>query len=224
MIWKTHSKSLVVPPNRNTAKLKGSHTMRTMPAVLVSIALIVAWTSFSLSATAQGAGQLRHRAVEARRLTRQYERRLQNTLIEAIRSRGWRAGVNAYRFAVREISDDLAAGQGIDTKRVALKRRSPASKPDNWEKKVLKSFAKKADGGADINALEQFQVVINADGSRVFRYMRGIAVAQSCLACHGTELKVQVRQELTRHYPDDEALGLKVGQLYGAFSLKQPLD
>ena len=198
--------------------------MRTITALAILLFVGASWRSATLPTFAQSAGELRQRAVEARRQTRVFSRRLQHHMIDAIRSRGWRAGVNAYRTGAKDIADDIAASQGLEITRTALKLRNPASKPDGWETKILKSFAKQAFGGADINSLEHYEVVNAPDGGRVFRYMRGIAVKESCLACHGSELKIQVRQEIAQRYPDDKAMGLKVKQLYGAFSVTQRLD
>ena len=40
-----------------------------------------------------------------------------------------------------------------------------------------------------------------------------------CLTCHGTDIKADVRAELTRYYPADKATGFRLGELRGAFSL-----
>ncbi len=198
--------------------------MKTISALAIVLFVGASWCSASLPTSAQSASGLRQRAVEARRQTRKFARQLQHHMIDAIRSRGWRAGVNAYRAGVKDIADDIAAAQGLEIKRTSLKLRNSASKPDAWELKILKSFVKQAFHGADINALEHYEVVNTPDGGRVFRYMRGIAVKESCLACHGSELKIQVREEVARNYPDDKAIGLKADQFYGAYTVKQRLD
>lgn len=198
--------------------------MRTTSALAVLLFVGVSWLGTTLPIFAQNAAGLRHRAVEARRQTRVFSRRLQHHVIDAIRTRGWRSGVHAYRAGIKEIAAEIAATQEFEISRTSLTLRNSASQPDGWELKILKSFAKQASGGADVDSLEHYEIVDAPDGGRVFRYMRGIFVVESCLACHGTGLKVQVRQEIARLYPDDKAMGFKVHQLYGAYSVKQRLD
>ncbi len=62
------------------------------------------------------------------------------------------------------------------------------------------------------------------EGDRLFRYMRAIPVGEMCLTCHGTDVRTDVKAEIARLYPEDKALGFKLGELRGAFSLVQLIN
>ena len=53
--------------------------------------------------------------------------------------------------------------------------------------------------------------------------MKAIPPAGLCLACHGEQLDSVVKARLETLYPDDQALGYRVGDIRGAFTITQPL-
>jgi hypothetical protein len=64
-------------------------------------------------------------------------------------------------------------------------------------------------------------------GSRAyFRYMQAIPMQGMCMSCHGPReaLAPEVRERLEERYPHDRATGFAVGDLRGAFSIRQPLE
>ena len=54
--------------------------------------------------------------------------------------------------------------------------------------------------------------------------MKAIPTQQMCLGCHGSALSAEVQKVLDERYPEDQAKGYKVGQIRGAFSLRQSLS
>ncbi|MBS0244009.1 MAG: DUF3365 domain-containing protein, partial [Proteobacteria bacterium] len=95
----------------------------------------------------------------------------------------------------------------------------PENAPSAWELAVLRDFQQKSTAGTDPDKLEFWEQTTSPEGDKLFRYMRGIPTGEVCLACHGSDLKPDVKAELTRYYPDDKATGYKLGELRGAFSL-----
>lgn len=130
--------------------------------------------------------------------------------------------------ACQTISPDLATNAsdefGYEVSRTALKLRNPENGPDEWEQKVLHLFQAKIATGADPAKLEYHEVLTTPEGDKLFRYMRPIMMADMCMTCHGTDVKQEVKAEIARYYPEDKALGHKLGEMRGAFSLAQLIE
>ena len=47
--------------------------------------------------------------------------------------------------------------------------------------------------------------------------------AEPCLTCHGSSLQPELKAEILRLYPNDQATGFKPGELRGAFTVTQKL-
>ncbi len=126
------------------------------------------------------------------------------------------------------LSPDLATNAfdefGFEVSRTALRLRNPENGPDEWEQKILQLFQDKIASGADPAKLEFHEVITTAEGDKLFRYMRPIMMADMCTTCHGTDLKQDVKAEIARYYPDDKAVGFKLGEMRGAFSLAQLIE
>ena len=97
--------------------------------------------------------------------------------------------------------------------------------PDAWEQRALADFAARAAQGEDYQTMARAEVV-EEPGGRYFRFMKPIPVQEACLACHGgsKDIDEPVQAKLTELYPNDQAVGYRVGDLRGAFSIKQPLN
>lgn len=150
--------------------------------------------------------------------------RLRSELGAAIKSKG---AVSAIAFC-QTFSPDLtttAADEfGFEVVRTSLRLRNPENAPDDWELKVLQLFQAKIAGGTDPLRLEHYEVTTTAEGEKLFRYMKPIMTTELCLGCHGNDVKQDVKAEIARYYPEDKALGYKLGELRGAFSLAQFIE
>lgn len=115
---------------------------------------------------------------------------------------------------------------GWTMRRVSLKTRNPErGTPDAWETAQLTSFDLRAAAGEPATALEVGEVVTQADGKSMFRYMRAIPVGDVCLSCHGDpdNIAPEIKAELAKTYPQDRATGYSKGQIRGALSVERPL-
>ncbi|MFV0298439.1 MAG: DUF3365 domain-containing protein [Hyphomicrobiaceae bacterium] len=155
----------------------------------------------------------------ARNTVKSFAERLKSELSGAIKTDGAANAVGLCQTLSPDIPTRLSDETGFDISRTSLKLRNPENAPGPWELDVLKKFEKQAAGGADPSRLEFYEVVTTPDGDKLFRYMKGIAVGEMCLSCHGTDIKPDVKTELDRFYPDDKATGYHLGELRGAFSL-----
>jgi len=113
------------------------------------------------------------------------------------------------------------AAQGVTLRRVSLRVRNPANRPDERERRLLELMAQNHAAGRGAEVLEMFAA---ADGSRHLQYLRPIVVAERCLACHGDPagFPAALRQRLAQRYPADSATGYQVGDFRGAISVRVP--
>ncbi len=103
-------------------------------------------------------------------------------------------------------------GKGVSVKRISLKYRSPANKPEGSEKDILLALQALQDNGVFLPK----QVVQELDQDRVKFYKPLIISKAVCLKCHGNISKSEVGSFMKEHYPEDRALGYKMGDLRGA--------
>ncbi|MEA1980970.1 MAG: DUF3365 domain-containing protein [candidate division Zixibacteria bacterium] len=103
----------------------------------------------------------------------------------------------------------------ITIKRVSDKNRNPENKADSSQLEILTKFA--ATPPPDM--LTEQTWTKDSDTSKVFNYYKAIKTNQLCLKCHGAleQLEPDLKDTLTKLYPDDKAIGYEVGQLRGMF-------
>lgn len=164
------------------------------------------------------------RASKARDIVLVLSERFRSEIAAAVKS----DGVVGAMALCQAISADLPATasdeSGFEITRTSLKLRNPENAPDQWETKILQDFQKKANEGMDLSRLEYGETTTSPEGDKLFRYMKAIPMAEQCAACHGTDIKPDVKAEILRYYPEDKAYGYKVGELRGAFSLVQLIE
>ena len=95
--------------------------------------------------------------------------------------------------------------------------------PDAWERATLEDFDRRAAAKESPATLERAELV-QEDGKPVMRYMRALPTAELCTQCHGTpeRLSAAVTAQLKTLYPDDRAVGYRVGEIRGAITLRRP--
>ncbi len=164
---------------------------------------------------------MEQRVAKARDVTQLFTDRLRAGLTAALRSGPAANAIGVCQTLAPDLTTQIAEDAGIELARVALRLRNPENAPDEWEEKVLQTFQAQALNGADVAKLEHYEIITTAEGDKMFRYMRGIPVGEKCLACHGTDVKQDVKAEIARLYPEDKAIGYKLGEMRGAFSLVQ---
>jgi len=55
--------------------------------------------------------------------------------------------------------------------------------------------------------------------------MKAIPLAKKpCATCHGTNVDPDLRAEILKRYPQDEAVGFEPGEIRGAFTLSRKID
>jgi len=131
------------------------------------------------------------------------------------------AGVEVCSQVAPRIAMDHST-EGRVVRRVSLKLRNPMNAPDAYERGVLERFAMLQDRGE----LPAEWAEVMPDGGGTLRYLRPIVIAQPCLACHGDPATIDpaVRAAIAERYPEDEAVGYRLGDLRGAVSVRSPAD
>lgn len=183
-------------------------------------ATLFAVCTVATAATAQDAGPNAAELAKARGAIKGLAENLRSTLVNALKSSGPVAAIEACQAAAPGIASEQSAAHGATVARTALLVRNPANAPDAWERKVLESFAAKIDAGANPDTVD-FGEMVEEGGRKTFRYMKAIPMAaEPCMACHGTELKPEIAAEIAKRYPQDKAVGFTPGKLRGAFTVK----
>lgn len=122
----------------------------------------------------------------------------------------------------QDITRDIRDEQDVDVHRTALRYRNPKNKPDEFERAWMENaLAQKK----EVNPAGEGVVLTAADGSREYRFVRPLFLAQLCIVCHGPTdgLSDGVKAALAERYPDDRATGFGLGDLRGIVSVRIPL-
>jgi hypothetical protein len=187
-------------------------------------ALLMAAASSTLALTLGTSGTLANniqRLEAARAASKELGDALKQQLTAAIAAGGPASAIDVCRTVASQMAEDISHKRGLSIRRTALRVRNPSNAPDPFERKVLEDFVAKIGSGADPATLEYSEVVVE-NGREIFRYMKAIPTAAApCLACHGTDIKPDVKSAIQESYPNDQATGFKAGDLRGAFSVIQ---
>lgn len=89
--------------------------------------------------------------------------------------------------------------------------RKPADAPDEFEQAALTVLHE------DPQTTEYYRLTTNADGQKVFRYVRPLYITDSCLECHGEP----AGESDPYGFPKE---GQQVGDIAGAISITMPID
>ena len=190
----------------------------------LTAAVLIAACTFPVAVTAQDAPANTAEIAKARAAIKGLGENLKAALVGALQSGGPVAAIEACKTSAPTIAAEQTKAHGVKVGRTALLVRNPDNAPDAWERKVLEGFVAKIDGGAAVDTLDQGEVV-DADGKKVFRYMKAIPMAaEPCMICHGGDIKPEITAEITKRYPKDQAVGFMPGKLRGAFTVTVPIN
>jgi hypothetical protein len=120
------------------------------------------------------------------------------------------------------LTNNFGVQKGVYVKRVSLKNRNVNNAPDDFEKRVLNKFTLMQLNNELYDDSEYAEIVEEGE-FKYLRYLKPILVQAECLNCHGSEndISPEVEQLINQEYPNDNAVGYKIGDLRGAVSLKK---
>lgn len=147
-------------------------------------------------------------------------------LKQAMQSGGPPAALSVCTERAPTIAARISRERGMRVTRVSSRYRNALlGMPDAWEAETLERFRERHEAGEPYKGMSRGGLV-TAGGHSEYRYMQAIPTEGVCVACHGPkeQLTPEVRAMLTERYPHDRATGFAVGDLRGAFSVRQPID
>lgn len=160
---------------------------------------------------------------DSRATVGEFMKTLKQELLAGMQAGGPVNAVSVCNLTAPGIANTYSAREGREVSRTSLRVRNPGNAPVAWQRAVLESFEQRKQAGEDVTALE-FHEVVTTEGVRELRYMKAIPTAKLCLACHGETVDSNVGKRLEILYPDDQAMGYRVGDIRGAFSVTQTLN
>ena len=124
-----------------------------------------------------------------------------------------------------EVAPALAAAHskdGLAVRRVSVRPRNPAGRPDAWEAAELARLAALHAAGEQPG---EASAVVDGESGPALRFLKPLRIAPACLRCHGDPggFPPELAAALTERYPADEAVGYREGDLRGAISVTVPL-
>ena len=161
---------------------------------------------------------------DARKVASALPPKLLAVLAAEIEKSGPEGAISVCRDKAPQLAKAASEESGWAVRRVSLKNRNPKAVPDAWERAVLEDFDRRAAAGEKPVTLERGEVVAEG-GRKTYRYMKALPTMQPCTNCHGdpATMKPAVIEKLASLYPQDRAVGYKVGDIRGAITLKKPL-
>lgn len=178
-----------------------------------------------LADTAPVVDESQARAQASRAVVKEFGEALRNKLVAALESGGPVKAIEVCNQSAAGIAKEISDAKGWQVGRTSLKLRSPANKPDAWEREVLAKFEKRKAAGEDPAKIEDYAVMTDKKGQKVFRYMKAIPTAEKpCKSCHGGKLAPDVKAAVMKLYPKDKAVGYEGGEIRGAFTITQPVS
>ena len=188
--------------------------------------VLLAAAALGVAGTATAAGDVEQREEAARAAVSVLMKDLGSELKAAMQAGGPTAAIDVCAERAPAIAARLSRERGWRITRVSQHYRNPVlGMPDAWEQETLDLFRERHADGADYKGMTRAGVV-EEPGGGYYRYMQAIPMQGLCMSCHGPKagMSEELRARLEERYPHDRATGYAVGELRGAFSVKQPLD
>lgn len=189
-------------------------------AVVAALALaLTAGTAFAEDAAAP----VDPHVAKARGAIKGLGEALKEKLVAAMKEGGPAKALEVCNTAAPGIATEQSQAAGVKVGRTALKVRSEKNAPDAFERKALEMFVEKLKAGADVAKLDYAETVTE-NGVKTFRYMKAIPMLEKpCVTCHGSTIAPELKAEIAKRYPKDEATGFTPGELRGAFTVSETL-
>ena len=135
---------------------------------------------------------------------------LSGALMGAIETDGPSAAINVCRCEAPQVAKRISKQHGVEIGRTSFRLRNAKNTPPAWARALV-------DAEVGENAYAS-----GSDGR--LGVLLPIRLQNPCLTCHGDAAAIaeDVRAEIERWYPDDEAMGFKQGDLCGYFWIEVP--
>lgn len=174
------------------------------------------------SASCKSASPSEEWRAEARKISDEYQTALKGELMAAMKEGGPKKAIEvcslkAPSIGARVVRERAAGGWSV--KRTSLRLRNAKNRADRRETVGLSELERRLATG---ESPQEVDWVAREGGN--FVYMKPIMMGEICSTCHGLpeSIPADVKQELARLYPLDQATGFSPGSLRGAFVVTGP--
>ena len=178
------------------------------------VLLLLLICSFSVAAQQNVAIHVK----ESKQAIKQLAVSLKKEMKSAMKSGGPIKAINVCNLKALPVTANINNNFAGDISRTSLKVRNTANTPDDWELTALNKLEKMRQSGKNAKEIA-YSEVVDIDGQPHFRMLKAIPTGKGCLACHGENISPEVEEQLNTLYPADKAIGFKVGDIRGAFSI-----
>jgi Protein of unknown function (DUF3365) len=217
---------LTIPTRANPDGCNAFKMNRSLSAFLGSVALSAVFGTGLAQAEAVPAGLTPAEVESTRGIASTLLNQLGQALKTSIANDGPVAAVGVCKDVAPSIATNLSSQNGVQVKRVGTRVRNPnAGVPNSWQKEALSEFDSRLAQGEKPADLEYWRVVDGAQGKRELRFAKAIVTQQLCVTCHGKaeDIPAPLLEKIRAEYPQDEAIGYRVGQLRGAVVVTRTL-
>ncbi len=176
--------------------------------------------------TAAAEDELDSREREADAVATTLVRELGVALKTSMAESGPTNAITVCRDIAPAIANEYSRRNGWKVTRIGTRARNPMmGLPDAWEQEGLQYLREKIDAGASLSDTT-YTAVVTEGSQRYFRFMKPLVTQPLCLSCHGSAdtIPTEVGEVLQQHYPFDQAIDYRLGELRGAVSIKQPMN
>jgi len=182
---------------------------------------LVAGLLFSAFAAMAQPGPARNESAmqETRDIAAAMLKELSQTLKAAMAEGGPVNAIGVCKTKAPEIAMSLSMKHQVQVSRVGTRARNPdMGVPNEWQTKALEKFQSRLAGGDKPYDIEYVEVVKTGAYDLELRYAKPIVLQPMCTACHGTpeQISPEVKEKLSKLYPNDKAVNYKPGDLRGA--------
>lgn len=155
----------------------------------------------------------------------EFMQNLKDILINQIQTSGILQAVSVCSDTAQVLTNNFGVQKGVYIKRVSLKNRNVSNAPDDFERSMLNRFALMQQNN-ELSSETEYAEIVEEGEFKYLRYVKPILVQAECLNCHGSENDIMpdVKELISRAYPEDKAIGYKVGDIRGIVSLKKAVQ
>lgn len=157
---------------------------------------------------------------QAHSAIKDFQTQLKTALLSAMKAGGPVEAIAVCKDVAPTIAQQISQQYNLDIRRTSLKVRNPDNQADAWETAILKLLQTRLEAGEPFQKLVFSEHVTDSTGTQ-WRMLKAIPTSKVCLTCHGSKIAKPVQAKLNELYPDDQATGFKLGDIRGAFSVKQ---
>lgn len=144
---------------------------------------------------------------------------LKGRLVGVMQAEGPGAAVEVCSANASGLTVEVGRKHRVKIGRSSLRLRNPDNAGPAWVQEWLA-----AQGERPAEGVIGLSEIVVADGARMARLIKPMAVGPPCLVCHGLEPSEEVKPLLAARYPTDAAVGYAPGDLRGALWVEVEIE